>query len=53
MTHFQKENSLLLVGGRNDRLKSIFNDIWFLTLDTLTWIKIDTLGDGAIARAAH
>ena len=53
MTYYEKENSLLLVGGRNDRAKVIYSDAYFLRLDNLNWIKILINGDGMISRADH
>lgn len=51
---FEKENSLLLSGGRNDKIQMIYNDIYFLTLDTLTWIRIENQkGFGQIGLADH
>jgi hypothetical protein len=53
ITYYEKENSLLITGGRNDRGKVIYSDAYFLTRDTLTWIKIDIRGPGMIGRADH
>ena len=53
MTLFERENALLICGGRNDRLKMVYSDLYMLTLDTLLWIKIDIVGDGMIGRAEH
>jgi hypothetical protein len=54
MTYYKRENSLLISGGRNDKIKIIYSDLYFLTLDTLTWIKIDYIrGQGSMALADH
>jgi hypothetical protein len=54
MTYYKKENSLLISGGRNDKVQMVYSDLYFLTLDTLSWIKIEyTRGQGALALADH
>lgn len=40
MTYFEKENALVIIGGRNDREKVIHNDIFLLTMDSLEWIEV-------------
>lgn len=54
MTYYKKENSLLISGGRNDKVQAIYSDLYFLTLDTLSWVKIDCIrGQGSLALADH
>jgi len=44
---------LIISGGRNDREKKVFADIFLLTLDTLIWVNVKVHGDGMIGRAGH
>eukprot|EP00347_Sterkiella_histriomuscorum_P010691 403375295 len=53
LTYFEKENSLIITGGRNDRGKFMHSDIYLLTLDRLNWIQIEIVGNGMMARADH
>lgn len=53
LTYFEKENALIISGGRDDRTKQIFSDLFLLTLDTLCWISVNVSGDGMIGRADH
>jgi hypothetical protein len=53
MTLFERENALIICGGRNDRLKMVYSDLHMLTLDTLNWINVIISGDGMIGRAEH
>jgi hypothetical protein len=54
MSHFPHQNAILISGGRNDRMQEIFSDLYFLTLDTLTWVKIlTTRGQGFLSLADH
>jgi hypothetical protein len=54
MIRYQKENALLLQGGRNDKISMIYADLYFLTLDTLTWVRIETTkGHGQVALSDH
>lgn len=54
MTHYPKQNALIVSGGRNDKVSAIYGDIYFLTLDTLTWIRVDTIkGQGSLDLADH
>jgi hypothetical protein len=41
MIHYPKENAIIISGGRNDKIQMIYSDLYFLALDTLTWIKVD------------
>lgn len=43
MTYFEFNNSILIYGGRNDSqsLSSVLKDIYFLQVDTLTYIKVE------------
>jgi hypothetical protein len=41
MIHYHKENAIIISGGRNDKIQMIYADLYFLALDTLTWIKVD------------
>jgi hypothetical protein len=54
MIYYPQENALLLSGGRNDKIQMIYSDIYFLALDTLTWLKVENInGAGALALADH
>jgi hypothetical protein len=41
MTYYKKENSFLISGGRNDKVQMVYSDLYFLSLDTLSWMKIE------------
>jgi hypothetical protein len=43
MAYFEFNNSILIYGGRNDSqsLTSVLKDIYFLQIDTLTYIKVE------------
>ncbi len=54
MTYYKKENSLIISGGRNDKVQKVYSDLYFLTLETLSWVKIEYhRGQGALALADH
>lgn len=53
LTYFDRENSLLITGGRNERDNHVYSDIYLLTLDTLNWIQVTNIGGGMIGRADH
>jgi len=42
MEYFEFNNAIIIHGGRNDnnKIKSILNDLYFLQVDTLTWIEV-------------
>ena len=41
MIHYPIEKAIIISGGRNDKIQMIYADLFFLALDTLTWIKVD------------
>lgn len=44
----------MISGGRNDKIQEIYADLYFLTLDTLHWVKIErTRGQGFLSLADH
>ncbi|CDW88087.1 kelch motif family protein [Stylonychia lemnae] len=53
MTLYERENALIICGGRNDRQKMVYNDLHMLTLDNLNWINVKLVGEGMINRADH
>ena len=54
MTHYAKQNALIVSGGRNDKLSAIYGDIYFLALDSLTWLRVETVkGQGSLDLADH
>lgn len=53
LTYFERENALVVVGGRNDRKKIVYSDVFLLTLDTLIWVNVKCQGNGCIGRADH
>ena len=50
MTYYERENALLITGGRNERERIVYADAYFLTLDKMEWIKVNILGQGMIGR---
>ena len=42
MARFEKENALIISGGRNDKLQVFYSDIYLLGLHNLTWTKIES-----------
>ena len=54
MIHYAKENALIVSGGRNDKIQMIYADLYFLALDTLTWLRVDYIkGQGYLSLADH
>lgn len=53
LTYYEKENALIIAGGRNDRENRVFDDLYVLSLDTLNWIRVSNIGEGMIGRADH
>jgi N-acetylneuraminic acid mutarotase len=43
MAFLEFNNSIVVYGGRNDNKSksSVLNDVFFLQVDTLTWINVD------------
>ena len=53
-----KSNMIVVFGGRNDSLykssgKCFLNDVCLLSLDSLTWVTIQTFGDIPSPRCFH
>ena len=40
MIYFKKYHALLMTGGRNDNRGEIFGDVFLLTLEKLSWVRI-------------
>jgi N-acetylneuraminic acid mutarotase len=56
MNFFEKLNVVIIYGGKNDKMKngpSYFNDMFFLDVETLSWINIEFNDNIYPARAAH
>jgi hypothetical protein len=44
---------LIISGGRNDQAKTIYSDMFFLSLDKLIWTEIKLFGNGVAGRSDH
>ncbi len=56
MNFFEKLNVIIIYGGKNDKIKegpSYFNDMFFLDVQTLSWINIEFNDDIYPPRASH
>ena len=56
MNFFEKLNVIIIYGGKNDKIKegpSYFNDMFFLDVQTLSWINIEFNDDIFPPRASH
>ncbi|CAI2387727.1 unnamed protein product [Moneuplotes crassus] len=55
MEYFAFNNSILVFGGRNDHQlgSSVLNDMYFLQVDTLTWINVDFVNKNPASRFSH
>mmetsp|Transcript_21182 Transcript_21182/g.20336 ORF Transcript_21182/g.20336 Transcript_21182/m.20336 type:complete len:103 (+) Transcript_21182:65-373(+) len=52
MMRFEKENSLIVVGGRDDKKCIFFNEVFLLALDSLSWIRVEIVGEGLLSRSS-
>mmetsp|Transcript_11563 Transcript_11563/g.10236 ORF Transcript_11563/g.10236 Transcript_11563/m.10236 type:complete len:155 (+) Transcript_11563:112-576(+) len=55
MEYFKFNNSIIIHGGRNDNesVSPVLNDLHFLQIDTLTWIRVEFLNKKPSARFSH
>ncbi|CAI2358871.1 unnamed protein product [Moneuplotes crassus] len=55
MEYLKFNNSILVFGGRNDnnQKSSVLNDMYFLQMDTLTWISVTYANKKPAARFSH
>lgn len=55
MDYLKFNNSIILFGGRNDNSagSSVLNDMYFLQIDTLTWINVEFINKKLAPRFSH
>lgn len=55
MDYLKFNNSIVVFGGRNDNQlgSSVLNDLYFLQVDTLTWINVEYVNKKPASRFSH